>query len=49
MSAAGACVECPEQRVVDWADMHEMESALALRADGRRTTISNDRGLLAFT
>jgi len=30
------------------AEIHELESATAFRADGRCATISNDRGLLAF-
>ena len=36
----------PEQRVVDWADVHEMVTATAFSPDGRRAVVGDHEGPL---
>ena len=38
----------PEQRVVDWADVHEMVTATAFSPDGRRTVVGTMKGRCRF-
>ncbi len=38
----------PEQRVVDWADVHEMVTATAFSPDGRRAVVGTMKGRCRF-
>lgn len=38
----------PEQRVVDWADVHEMVTATAFAPDGRRAVVGTMKGRCRF-
>ncbi len=38
----------PEQRVVDWADVHEMVTAAAFAPDGRRACVGTMKGRCRF-
>ena len=38
----------PQQRVVDWADVHEMVTATAFAPDGRRAVVGTMKGRCRF-
>lgn len=51
--ARGVCAQVrvwniPEQRVVDWADVHEMVTATAFAPDGRRAVVGTMKGRCRF-
>ena len=53
LTPGDACVQVrvwniPEQRVVDWADVHEMVTATAFSPDGRRTCVGTMKGRCRF-